>query len=539
MPTTPKVNILLVDDHPENLVALQAILEHLDQNLVCASSGAEALRCLLKQEFAVILLDVQMPELDGFETARLIRQRDKSVNTPIVFVTAINKSEEHVARGYAMGAVDYIFKPVVPEILQAKVAAFVALRKELEQRQQSEAKARGISNDLEARIADRTQELGDLYAELQEASRQKDIFLAVLAHELRNPLGAARTGLHVMRSAAPDAPAAARAMDTIERQIAHLTRLVDDLLDLARVEHGKIELRTAPTDINALLRQEAAERSGEAAARQIHLSLEVPEVPVYVLGDGVRLTQVLANLLGNAMKFSAEQSQIVLRLSVDEEKERRARIELCDSGVGISPELLPKLFQPFVQAGASPEGGLGLGLALVKRLVELHGGEVEASSDGLGRGSRFTVLLPLCEQPAAPAQTPVPQALTARSRRVLVIEDNVDAAETLRDLLEISGHAVEVAFTGAAGVAAADSFRPDVVLSDIGLPDMDGYQVAAQLRGGAAADSVVLIALTGNGRDEDKLSALKAGFDLHLTKPVDPAALLRRLRSDDPRLPAA
>ncbi len=363
---------------------------------------------------------------------------------------------------------------------------------------------------------------------LRDADRHKDEFLAVLSHELRNPLAPIVAGLHVMERSEPGGPEFRRARAIVGRQVGHLVRLVDDLLDVTRVTRGKVHLRRARLDLGALVTQAAEDNAAVFAERGVALELAVPKAPLRVDVDGARLSQVLGNLLQNAAKFTPAGGRVDASLS---EEAGRAVIRVRDSGVGIPGDVLPRLFQPFTQAESSlarTRGGLGLGLALVKGLVELHGGSVRAASDGEGKGAEFTVELPLegvLTSVAAPASAPA-----GPRRRVLVVEDNVDAAETLADVLRLGGHEVEVAHDGDEGVRVAAEWRPDAVLCDIGLPGIDGYEVARRLRADGQGGTF-LVALTGYALPEDLQRAHEAGFDAHLPKPArleDIEAMLAR-----------
>ena len=372
---------------------------------------------------------------------------------------------------------------------------------------------------LEAQLLQQT-------ADLVEADRRKDQYLAMLAHELRNPLGALRNALSVMQQASPEHPAYERAQRVASRQIAQQTRMVDDLLDVSRLTRGTFQVRRELLDLVQLCRQVVEDHRHSVEGAGLILRVEFPGEPAWVEGDPVRLSQVLINLLENAVKFTPPGGEVAVCLEREPDG-ARARLTVRDTGVGIHDNLLPHVFQAFVQAEqglAHSEGGLGLGLALVQGFVTLHDGEVRAESAGAGHGATFTVLLPLMTPP------PVDEgsgrdAAAPGPLRVLVIEDMRDAAETLRDLLEIWGYRVEVAFTGPEGVEAARRFRPDVVLCDLGLPGMDGFSVARQLRRDPVTTSARLVALTGYGREEDRRRSEEAGFDAHVTKPVDPAAL--------------
>jgi CheY-like chemotaxis protein len=314
----------------------------------------------------------------------------------------------------------------------------------------------------------------------------------------------------------------------MERQIRHLTRLVDDLVDVNRITQGKIQVRREQVDLAKLVRTTAEDRRGVLEQAGMSLVVEVPDTPVWVAGDPVRLAQVLNNLLDNAYKFRNGGDRVTVHLARDAER-KQAVLTVRDQGMGIDPELFPRLFDVFAQADHSldrPRGGLGIGLSVVKGLVQLHGGEVEAISGGPGQGATFTVRLPLKEEAAAlTGVSPAALEPAAAPLRILIVEDSRDAADSLRMLLELLGHQVEVAYSGPEGVRRARQWRPDVVLCDIGLPGLDGYEVAGELRHDPATAKARLIAITGYGQEEDRRRAREAGFDHHLTKPVDPVAL--------------
>jgi signal transduction histidine kinase len=592
MPQEEKVNILLVDDRPENLVALEAVLDGLGQNLVKATSGKEALKRLLSDDFALILMDVQMPEMDGFETARLIRERERTQHTPILFITAIHKTEAHASIGYSVGGVDYIFKPFNPDALRAKVQSFVDVSKrshqqqaEIRARRQSEREARKLNQELERRVAARTaaleaanraleseiaerrqleETLRKRAHELADLDRRKDEFLAMLAHELRNPLVPILNAVELIQLRGNLDPDVQRARDIISRQAGQMARLVDDLLESSRITRGKIELRMEQVDL-ARIAEHAVEtvRPLLSAAEHV-LCVSLPRKPLRMVGDPLRLEQVIVNLLNNAAKFTDPGGSIWLEVGTERQGDRAAErtpgepsphpsavIRVRDTGAGIAPDALPHVFAEFTRApstGSQAASGLGLGLALVRRLAQLHGGCVDAHSPGLGRGSEFVVRLPIrmakderrkpngrsrdisrgAAQPASPGAqppTPTPQSPGSPPPRVLVVDDNVDAAETLADLLKLWGYDVSVAHDGSAGLAAAAACQPDLVLLDIGLPEMDGYQVARRLRAELGPEKAKIVALTGYGYKQDRRRSRQAGFHYHLTKPVDPQAL--------------
>ncbi|MBL8941526.1 MAG: response regulator [Myxococcales bacterium] len=719
-----KIDILVVDDSPRNLVALEAMLESLGQSIVTARSGADALRHLLERDFALVLLDIQMPGLDGLETAQIIRARERSRNLPIIFMTAYTKDDTQVSQAYEIGAVDFLFKPIAPFILRAKIQVFVDLyRKTLELerhagllresqqrehvRAQAEATQRweaerlgqqvlqerasavvlartvaerehaeaalqlshrrlGVLSDVAVRllvgdhpkdvvdailkqlaehlglemylhyvsadggqslaleasggiefgaardllatetdavasavatsgqrvIAEHVQASGDLtlaaaraaglgaYAcfplvaqgrllgtlsygtrlrpafeadevavmqvvcdqvaialerarliaelslrnrEFAEADRMKDEFLAMLAHELRNPMAPILNAVEVLRMPGVPPPATVRALDAVDRQARHMVRLLDDLLDVSRIKSGKIALTRAPVTLASIVShavQACAPLMGQGEHR-FESRLPVGEITLHA--DATRLCQVFANLLENAAKYSPPRTTIALVADVEGDE---VVIRVCDEGFGLERGLLEHVFGLFVQSHRTADrtqGGLGIGLTVVRSLVELHGGSVSASSAGLGKGSEFVVRLPFAAEAQVlqpPPQAPAPTVERPKPRRVLVVEDNEDISMTMRDLLEYWGHEVTLAGDGPSGVEAVLSQEPDIAFIDIGLPGLDGYQVAASLRSRAPESKTRLVALTGYGRPEDRQRALAAGFDQHVVKPV-------------------
>lgn len=363
---------------------------------------------------------------------------------------------------------------------------------------------------------------------LRESAAAKDRFLAMLAHELRNPLGAVSNALQVMRTVPPDHPSWTRSFQVIERQVKHQAQLLNDLLEVSRLTRGTVELHRERLDLSQLVSDTFEDSRAGIVGTGLAASLEVPGRPVWVEGDPARLSQILSNLLHNAVKFSQPGGRVEVRLA---EEEELAVVRVIDTGIGIEPAMLSQIWEAFNQVDVSLDrtrGGLGLGLALVKGLVELHGGTVLAESEGPGRGARFTITLPLAAEPAPPERK-AGQPDQAGVLSILIIEDNPDAAETLADLLRLFGHEVELAHSGPAGIEAAQRLHPDIVLCDIGLPGMDGYAVARHLRQDPATASLRLIALTGYGRESDRRMAREAGFDLHLVKPVEPTELQRLL----------
>ena len=688
-----RIMILLVDDRPENLLAYQASLAELDLELVFARSGTEALKQVLLHEFALVLLDVNMPGMDGFETASLIRSRKRSVHTPIIFVTAF-PDDVRATQGYAYGAVDYLQSPVVPEILRAKVKVFVDLfRMTREVQRQSEERlalaqermrrtaaeeansrltflaevtalvGRSLDDTVTARdtvrltvpalgdhaviarrdlagtgwqviqavaeagnvaieqftsldriaspLADalvRTFESGaverlgssspvasgeartvvfplsgqksilaalgisrepsgghftpadftiaealaaraaialenaQLYKDLEHADRQKNEFLSMLAHELRNPLAPIRTGVDVLRLRGDSQPEVVWARDMIERQTMQLVRLVDDLLDVSRITGGKIRIELECVDVAAVVAT-AIETSRPLIDEAGHqLTVSIPETALCVSCDRVRLAQVLSNLLNNAAKYT--RSGGTIRLSVAREGSE-AVFRVQDNGIGIPPEMLSKVFELFTQVERSLDrsrGGLGVGLTLARRLVELHGGRIDVASDGAGHGSEFTVRLPAVSAPATPAELvndPRPaEQVSQTPLRILVVDDNVDAADSLAWLFRQLAHDVRTTHDGRSAIELATEFRPQVVVLDLGLPQLDGYEVSRRLRSLPDTRDAPIIAVSGYGQDEDRRRSSQAGFDHHFIKPVDFQSLLGVLREvEDNRSP--
>ncbi len=502
------VCFLLVDDLEENLLSLEALLRR--DGLVClkARSGDEALELLLANDVALALVDVQMPGLNGFELAELMRGNERSRRVPIIFVTAGNADSQRRFRGYEAGAVDFIHKPIEADILRSKADVFFELYR---QRQQ---------------IAAQRDELKAHSDALEEADRRKDEFIATLAHELRNPLAPLRHGLDVLRKS-PDRADAADVREMMDRQLVHLVRLIDDLLDVARVSQGKIELRRARIQAADVIRSavESSQPLIESAGHS--LAVDLPPAPIWLDADLTRLAQVVGNLLNNAAKYTPEGGQIDVSLRTDAAD---AIITVSDNGLGIPSDMQAEVFQLFAQVENHTDrarGGLGIGLALVKQLVAMHDGSVGAQSAGPGQGSVFTVRIPLAEAGEAgagrasePQAEPSAAAGPGQAKKVLVVDDDIAVAQTVGWMLEEIGHEYELIHDGRQAVQAALDFRPDAILLDIGLPVMDGYAVCRALRQQEPFKHTLIIAQSGWGRDEDKASAEEAGFDHHLVKPV-------------------
>ncbi|HEX8632520.1 MAG TPA: response regulator [Pyrinomonadaceae bacterium] len=736
-----KINILMVDDSPTNLLALEAILAAPDRNLVRAASGDEALRYLLDTDVAVILLDVYMPGIDGLETAALIRGREKSRDIPIIFLTADSTGNRHIARGYSLGAVDYILKPIDPDILRSKVAVFVELFKKTEEiKRQAEllheknielenanlqrlgklielgqelaaerdpeqvlekfcgaardiigaehagvgvlsengnalryfchcdycetgdatltspqvseqlldrlladghpvrlsdaagtlelthlasprismqsflgapilspAHAYGwlyLSNKLDAdefseadeRLAvtlatqvASSYENARLYAEAQRhaselqqevterklaeeararllvreqaaradaerANRTKDEFLATLSHELRTPLTAILGWTHLIRGGNLDAAMMTRALETIERNARSQSQLIDDLLDVSRIITGKLMLDFRPVELSSIIEASVDTVRPMAEAKSIRVKPQLRTSHCVVSGDPARLQQVVWNLFSNAVKFTPEGGSVEVGLTCDE---RRVELEVSDTGQGISQDFLPYIFDRFRQADGTTtrkHGGLGLGLAIVRHLVELHGGTIRAHSDGDGQGATFTLSLPLASALTAPADggndesaaerpdsiAPVAAATDASEAqtftasdvlgglRILVVDDEADTRELVQEVLARQGAEVRVSGSAAEALRTLAAWNPDLLISDIGMPVEDGYELIRQVRKFDAAHhgQIPAVALTAYVGAEDHRRALAAGFQTHLAKPIVPKDLI-------------
>lgn len=472
-----------------------------------AADGLTALAAARARLPDLVLSDVMMPGLDGFQLLQELRRDPRTQAIPVILLSA-RAGEESKIEGLDAGADDYLIKPFSANELHARVNAHITL-----------ARARtALHRQIDA-----------ARAQAEAASHAKDEFLAMLGHELRNPLSALSAASQILDTA--PLQQTGRALDVIRRQVRHLARLVDDLLDAGRVAMGKLVLNRQPLSLSAIIeRWMHTMRAAGTLRHEVRLDLH----PVWILGDDTRIEQLASNLLHNAMKFTPAGGQITVTVRA-EGQEAVLRVE--DTGAGIAPEILPRIFDLFAQGEASPDrasGGLGIGLTVVKRIAELHGGAVEAASPGRGLGSTLTVRLPQIEPPRAARET-APRAPNRGARRILVVEDNADAREMLATLLTLDGNEVHEAVDGPSGVAAALRLAPDVALIDLGLPGLDGYQVAEAIRSASDRPEMLLVALTGYGQPEDHERTRRAGFHAHLVKPVDFAQLDRIIEKAAPR----
>ncbi|MBW4460147.1 MAG: response regulator [Nodosilinea sp. WJT8-NPBG4] len=550
MPFELKANILLVDDRVENLIALEEILCKLGQNLVIAHSGKEALRCLLNQDFAAILLDVEMPGMDGFETASLIRQRERSQHTPIIFVTAFGTDDQFQMKGYALGAVDYLLKPLNPEILISKVSVFVELFKKTQEIQRQSAELAMQKVEIIQEQLARQQ--------AESANRMKDEFIAIVSHELRTPLNAILGWSKLLLAGKLDESAKSRALETINRNALSQAQLIDDILDVARLTSGRVKIHQQPVNLLNLISDELESIRPAANEKGIQLTGEFTSDPCIVSGDLQRLQQILRNLLSNAIKFTPKSGQVEVGLkritgdeswiiSRDQESQQTtqhpspitafAQIAVADTGIGIDSDFLPQVFEYFRQADSSStrsHDGLGLGLAIVRQLVELHGGKIDAASEGKDKGTTFTILLPLhiSTQLDPSSETPNPESLHSNlaleNISVLVVDDNLDNRNYLVTALELAGAQVTAVASGQEVIDYLQHSHPDVLLSDIAMPDENGYELLQRVRvvEQERGRTIPAIALTAFAKQEARDQALAGGFQQFLSKPIDPIQLI-------------
>lgn len=514
------VKFLLVDDKSENLLSLEAVLRREGLEMIKAQSGVEALEMLLKHDVALALLDVMMPEMDGFELAETMRGNERTRRIPIIFLTAGSADRSRRFRGYEAGAVDYLEKPLEPDILRSKCDVFFELYR---QRQQISRQRDNLAASAEEnrRLLKESQQ----YARaLQDADQRKDEFLATLAHELRNPLAPISNSVTILASDRSPKHVREQALGMMERQVKQMVRLVDDLMDVARITRGKIVLKPERLDVRDILNA-AAEISQPLVDQFDHtLITEMPKSPVWLEADLTRLAQVFSNLLNNAAKYSEPGREIRLSAEADSDF---VTVRIKDQGLGMTPETIARIFDMFAQADGSLErahGGLGVGLTLVKALVEMHGGTISASSAGLNAGSEFAVRLPLAEGNDAVSTDEVAvqaaEAPPGGGLRILIVEDNEALAQTTGWMIEMIGHDYKLAHNGPDAIDLSKTYRPHVVMMDIGLPGMNGYDLCALMKKEPDLKGTVFIAQTGWGQDEHRQRAKDAGFDHHLVKPV-------------------
>jgi signal transduction histidine kinase len=498
--------VLNVDDNDAARYVKTRVLRMAGFEVVEAANGAAALAALQARPPELVLLDVHLPDIDGRELAARIKADPSLARIVVLQTSASHVESKHRIAALDAGADGYLVEPIEAEELVANVRALLRMRRAERERQAA----------LEA---------------LQEADRRKDEFLAMLAHELRNPLAPIRNAVEILRLT-EDRVVRERARELIGRQVVHLARLVDDLLDVSRITTGKLAVRRSVIDLQATLRDAVETVRSFVEARRHELVVDVPEEPVLVEGDRTRLSQVFSNLVNNAAKYTEPGGRIELTLRKEGEE---AVVCVRDNGIGLDGASLDSIFEMFVQVDRTLErtqAGLGVGLTLARRLVTLHGGTLAVKSEGAGQGSEFEVRLPLAGA-ALPDDAAKERRAgdSAESRRILIADDNEDSANSLGALLAGRGHDVRVVYDGAEALRTAAEFNPEFAFLDLGMPRVQGYEVARRLREQPGNSRVVLVALTGWGREDDRQRAREAGFDRHLVKPADPVDIDAILKS--------
>jgi len=510
--------LLVVDDEESLRITTAAILEKEGYTVDTASSGDEAISLLSDHDYDLVLTDLHMEGGDGLSVLNQIRRH--SPLTISVVLTGFASVESAIA-ALQEGAYDYLVKPCDIDSMKHTIRRGVEHRRLMLAEQKARTDLEQLNLDLERRIAERTAELTRLNDELAEANRAKDVFLATLSHELRTPLTPVVGWIKLLRSGNLDEKSVAQALDAIERNAWLQSKLIDDLLDTSRIATGKLHFEPKPTDLNTVVRAAIDTVRASAAARNVELAVSLWPASMVVLGEPVRLQQIAWNLLSNAIKFTEPGGKVEVNTT---HEDFQARFCVSDSGIGIEPEFLPHVFDRFKQADGSTSrrhGGLGLGLAIADALAKMHGGRIEATSEGTGKGACFTLHVALAATERVVPETVIERDHSLLGLDVLIVEDSLDTLTLLNAVFSREGANVTTAASAAEALEHAINKRPAVIISDIGMPDVDGYQLLEQLKVIPGMDEVPAIAISGYASDEDRERALHTGYHALVAKPID------------------
>lgn len=518
VPFSQAARLLVVDDEESLRITTAAIFENEGYVVDTAASGDEAIDLMNKSDYDLVLTDLHMEGGDGLSVLNQIRRQ--APLTISVVLTGFASVESAIA-ALQEGAYDYLVKPCDIESMKHTIRRGVEHRRLMLAEQKARADLQQLNLDLERRIEERTAELKRLNVELAEANRAKDVFLATLSHELRTPLTPVVGWIKLLRSGTLDEKSVAQALDAIERNAWLQSRLIDDLLDTSRIATGKLHFEPKPTDLNVAIRAAVDTVRASAAARNIELSMALWPSSLIVLGEPVRLQQIAWNLISNAIKFTDPGGRVSITSQLDG---RQAQLTVTDTGVGIAPEFLPHVFDRFRQADGSTSrrhGGLGLGLAIADALAKMHGGGLEAKSEGMGKGATFSLRMEL-----APAEKIAPEPVDTKRHsldglEVLIVEDSMDTLLLLSTIFRREGAIVSTASSAAEALSRAVATRPHIIVSDIGMPDVDGYQLLEQLRLLPGLRDVPAIAVSGYASEDDRERALAVGYLALVPKPID------------------
>ena len=536
-PETPQVDsailegearILVVDDEENLRITTAAILEKDNYIVDVAASGDEAISLLKNVDYDLVLTDLHMEGGDGLSLLNEIRRQ--SPLTISVVLTGFASVESAIA-ALQEGAYDYLVKPCDIDSMRHTIRRGVEHRRLMLAEQKARADLEQLNRELESRIDERTAELRILNEELAEANRAKDVFLATLSHELRTPLTPVVGWIKLLRNGTLDASGVAQALDAIERNAWLQSRLIDDLLDTSRIATGKLHFEPHPTDLNAAVKAAIDTVLVSAASKNIDLAFRLAPSPVVVKGESVRLQQIVWNLISNGIKFTEPGGKVNVVVETDGSE---ARVIVEDSGVGIDPEFLPHVFDRFRQADGSTSrmhGGLGLGLAIAHALTRLHGGKLEAASNGNGQGARFILHLKVEKEAQTTSEAPAQTPHTLYGLKVLIVEDSVDTLALLRTIFIQQGAQVSTATTAAEALSLLKSTTPDIIVSDIGMPDTDGFELLQKIRELPELENTPAIAISGYASEADRKQALGVGYRALMAKPVDVDALFELIHS--------